>query len=222
MKPTVTTDTNISMDKPALNGITILVVDDHELVRFGLESYFKSSSSRYRVLVAGTLGKALDILASESVCIVLLDLNLPDSKGLSTLALLHRAHPELPVAVISGADQTICEAVEAMGAVKFFSKSGDLDQVGLWVQQQAMNLLGIEVPQQANDMHQGPLGRFQGSCSRLLPRQLEVLELILAGKSNQEISQSTGLSLGTVKNYVSILLLHFQASSRGHLITLLK
>ncbi|TXT40230.1 MAG: two component transcriptional regulator LuxR family [Comamonadaceae bacterium] len=210
------------MDNPAPNGITILVVDDHELVRFGLESYFKSSSSSYRVIVAGTLGKALDILASESVCIVLLDLNLPDSKGLSTLALLHRAYPELPVAVISGADQSICEAVEAMGAVKFFSKSGDLDQVGQWVQQQATNLLGVEIPQQVNGLHQAQLDRLPQACSRLLPRQLEVLELVLAGKSNQDICQSTGLSLGTVKNYVSILLLHFQANSRGHLITLLK
>ena len=53
-------------------------------------------------------------------------------------------------------------------------------------------------------------------------RHLEILDLLLFGCSNQEISTATGLSLGTVKNYVSIILLALDVKSRSHLISLFR
>ena len=53
-------------------------------------------------------------------------------------------------------------------------------------------------------------------------RHLEILDLLLFGCSNQEISNSTGLSLGTVKNYVSTILLALDVKSRSHLISLFR
>lgn len=58
--------------------------------------------------------------------------------------------------------------------------------------------------------------------SELGPRHLEILELVLSGCTNQEISASTQLSLGTVKNYVSSLLLALDVRSRSHLISLFR
>jgi DNA-binding NarL/FixJ family response regulator len=58
--------------------------------------------------------------------------------------------------------------------------------------------------------------------AELGPRHLEILELVLSGCTNQEISQSTQLSLGTVKNYVSSLLLALDVRSRSHLISLFR
>ena len=58
--------------------------------------------------------------------------------------------------------------------------------------------------------------------SELGPRHLEILELVLSGCANQEICSATGLSLGTVKNYVSSLLLALDVTSRSHLISLFR
>ena len=58
--------------------------------------------------------------------------------------------------------------------------------------------------------------------AELGPRHLEVLELVLSGCTNQEISSATTLSLGTVKNYVSSLLLALDVRSRSHLISLFR
>ena len=56
--------------------------------------------------------------------------------------------------------------------------------------------------------------------AELGPRHLQIMELILEGCSNQEISKATELSLGTVKNYVSAILLALDVESRSHLISL--
>jgi len=56
--------------------------------------------------------------------------------------------------------------------------------------------------------------------AELGPRHVEILELVLSGCSNQEISTATGLSLGTIKNYVSTVLLAMDVKSRSHLISL--
>jgi DNA-binding NarL/FixJ family response regulator len=69
--------------------------------------------------------------------------------------------------------------------------------------------------------------RFPSSSSydrvaELGPRHLEILELVLSGCSNQEISTATGLSLGTIKNYVSTILLALDVKSRSHLISLFR
>lgn len=207
------------------HGFTVLVVDDHELVRFGMETFLrKPELGVSQVLVAASLGQALDTLARHKVHVVLLDLNLPDSRGLSTLSLLHRAHPALPIAVVSGAEASVQAEVLAMGAAGFFSKLGDLGAVGTWVQQQAEQLATPVRAQcsPAETLRQRKAVTHAQSTAHLLPRQLQVLELLLAGCSNQQISAETGLSLGTVKNYVSVLLLHFQVSSRSQLIALLR
>jgi NarL family two-component system response regulator LiaR len=58
--------------------------------------------------------------------------------------------------------------------------------------------------------------------AELGPRHLDILELVLSGCTNQEISSATGLSIGTVKNYVSSLLLTLDVTSRSHLISLFR
>ena len=206
------------------HGFTVLVVDDHELVRFGMQTYLrKPELGVSQVLVATSLGQALDTLARHKVHVVLLDLNLPDSRGLSTLSLLHRAHPALPIAVVSGAEASVHAEVLAVGAAGFFSKLGDLGAVGTWVRQQSEQTATLaQTPPPAEAARQRKAVTHAQSTAHLLPRQLQVLELLLAGRSNQQISAETGLSLGTVKNYVSILLLHFQVSSRSQLIALLR
>ena len=63
-------------------------------------------------------------------------------------------------------------------------------------------------------------GSLRDLRTRIDKLDLQILELILEGCSNQEISKATELSLGTVKNYVSAILLALDVESRAHLISL--
>ncbi|MDZ5460046.1 response regulator transcription factor [Azohydromonas lata] len=206
----------------------ILLVDDHELIRCGLRSlYAEIDGVPVAWLEAASLEEALEVYARhEPVDAVLLDLNLHDSKGLQGLRRFVQCHPEARVAVFSGTqDEFVVRQARALGAVAYLHKGA--------VMQDMRRTLGALL-QTRSDKREGAVcaagalfPKFTGSTlyervSELGPRHLEILELVLSGCANQEISQCMSLSLGTVKNYVSALLLALDVKSRSHLISLFR
>ena len=196
----------------------ILVVDDHELVRLGFRALLQTSAasadSTTQVFEAQNLAEALALYAQHvsAIGVVLLDLALPDTQGLSGLVVFRKRFPGARIVVLSGATGVgLGQAALALGASAFLSKSADLAEVLRFIRER-----GLFTPAKAADP----------GCERaphqLSPRQAEVLELILAGRSNREIAQVTRLSEGTVKNHVSSLLLTFGMRSRANLISSLR
>jgi NarL family two-component system response regulator LiaR len=207
----------------------VLLVDDHELVRVGV----KSACSEVRGvavqwLEADTLEDAMRIFAAEpGIDLVLLDLNLADSKGLQGLRVFLQAHPKARVAVFSATqDEFVVRQARALGAVGYISKGSNATQL----QDALVAILmqptrGIEVrstPLNTASFPRLPATAVYDRVAELGPRHLEILELVLSGCTNQEISTVTKLSLGTVKNYVSSLLLALDVRSRSHLISLFR
>ena len=193
----------------------ILVVDDHDLVRLGFRALLQTSAasadSAAHVFEAQNLAEALALYAQHIsvIGVVLLDLALPDTQGLSGLVEFRKRFPGARIVVLSGATGAgLAQAALALGASAFLSKSGDLSEVLRFIRDR-----GLFMPAKATDPRFGP------APQHLSPRQAEVLELILAGKSNREIAQVTHLSEGTVKNHVSSLLLMFGMRSRAHLMS---
>ncbi len=209
----------------------ILLVDDHELLRFGVKTmYAELDGVRIDWVEALTLQEAIDKFSGEGPFdAVLLDLNLPDCKGLQGMRQFLQAHPRARVAVFSGTqDEFVVRQARALGAVGYVGKGTNLAEM----RETLVALLGIPPPGTALPPGATPAGkalfpRFPSSAmydrvAELGPRHLEILELVLSGCTNQEISSSTGLSLGTVKNYVSSLLLALDVRSRSHLISLFR
>jgi len=93
------------------NKATILVVDDEELLRRSIRTYFEDSG--YRILSAENGRKALELLNSEPVDMVFADLMMPVMGGLDLIKELRRKFPLLPVIVIFGAG-SVQDAVEAL------------------------------------------------------------------------------------------------------------
>ena len=206
----------------------ILLVDDHELVRFGVKTMY-SELMGYAVewIEAGSLQEAIDAYTSHGdINAVLLDLNLADCKGLQGLRMFLQAHPKARVAVFSGTqDEFVIRQARALRAVGNVGK-------GTIMTQMRDTLTALLFPNGVAEAR-GPapssalFPRFPSSAmydrvAELGPRHLEILELVLSGCTNQEISNSTNLSLGTVKNYVSSLLLALDVRSRSHLISLFR
>lgn len=112
-------------------GKTILAVDDHELVRLGLRQVIvQHFADRFQVADAHSLEQALRFLKerAEQVFLLLLDLNLGDTRGLAGLKLLRQRYPQLPIVVVSGThDPRVREEALAHGAWGYFCKTGDTD-----------------------------------------------------------------------------------------------
>lgn len=106
------------------SGCTVLVVEDNPGDARLVELYLlEDVSSPFRVLKAELLSVALDLLAANSIDVVLLDLSLPDSFGMDTLDRLRAAHPLVPVVVLTGTnDEALALQALRQGAQDYLVK----------------------------------------------------------------------------------------------------
>lgn len=210
----------------------ILVVDDHELVRMGVRALVEARcagpDANVAIYEAANLADALSIYerAQNTIDLVLLDIALPDTQGLSGLTAFRARFPAARVVVLSGTGGTslaqggVVQAALALGATAFVPKSGDLREVVNFIR--GWGLCGDAPAGHArspDSTASAPTGRL---AQALTPRQVQVLQWMLEGKANKEIAQLACLSEGTVKNYVSTILLQFGMRSRAQLISSLR
>ncbi|MDH5540735.1 MAG: response regulator transcription factor [Rhizobacter sp.] len=207
----------------------ILVVDDHELVRIGIRSVLQmSGETSMEILEAANLHDAMDVYRDEPhIALVLLDLNMPDCRGLHGLKQFLETFPQARVAVLSGTqDEFVVGQVRALGAIGYVTKG----QAPKIMADFVLGLLrsdgeaagGGQACAPPNGFVRFPKSSKYDRVAELGERHLEILDHVLFGCSNQEISNATGLSLGTIKNYVSTILLALDVKSRSHLISLFR
>jgi DNA-binding NarL/FixJ family response regulator len=203
----------------------VLLIDDHELVRAGIRTLYQLLGDlSIEWLEAASLQEGLQVYRdSAPVDVVLLDLNLSDCKGLQGLRQFLQAFPDARVAVFSGTqDEFVVRQARALGAVGYLPKGAMMVEM-----RNTLAALLNEGPRSRPSPAGALFPRLPSSAmydrvAELGPRHLEILELVLSGCSNQEISNATQLSLGTVKNYVSSLLLALDVKSRSHMISLFR
>jgi len=202
----------------------VLLVEDHELIRLGTGLLLESLGEvQCQIRLCKSLDEARAACRDEGPFdLVLLDLNLTDSKGLQGLRTLRDEFPAQQVAVLTGTqDEFVVRQAQAMGAIGYLLKSWTPEQIKTALlsllrpagSSAARTTISERFPKLAGTSH-------YDRVAELGPRHLQILELILEGCNNQEISTTTGLSLGTVKNYVSAILLALDVESRAHLISL--
>jgi DNA-binding NarL/FixJ family response regulator len=187
----------------------ILVVDDHPLVRAGVREVLKGLDADVKVIEAANAALALEqVAANPGLDLALIDLNLPDMNGLELLAKLGARTPDLPVVVLSGAeDPALMRLALERGALGFVPKTALSDIIV-----PALRLVlsgGVYMPPQ---MLTGASGR---PALGITPRQGEVLQLMLDGKSNKEIARALELSEPTVKAHMTAILRAFNVRTRA-------
>src|SRR5829696_6393506 len=210
----------------------ILVVDDHSLIREALRSVLKEAREDATVFEASTCGQAMEFVASHGdLGLILLDLNLPDRDGLSALAELRERYPGISVVVLSGVQDrdTVLKALD-LGALGFIPKSGKRE-----VMVSALQLVfagGIYIPPEvlAREMPsptQPSLNRASMGATPATPaelglteRQVDVLALMMQGKSNKAICRVLNLAEPTVKNHVTAVLKALKVSNRTEAVIL--
>jgi DNA-binding NarL/FixJ family response regulator len=194
----------------------ILVVDDHVLIREALRGLFGELKPDATVLEAPDAARTIQLLAEQpDVALILLDLSLPDRDGLVLLAELRARHPGIPVVVLSGFPDH-ANVVQALhqGAVGFIPKSA-----GREVMTSALNLVfsgGVYIPPEILGSGTPDAARPQASPGDLglTGRQVDVLALMMQGKSNKAICRLLDLAEPTVKNHVTAILKTLAVSNR--------
>jgi DNA-binding NarL/FixJ family response regulator len=212
--------------------LRLLIVEDHALVRLGLFTLLARAGGRLEILEARTLAQAIEVYGAhtQGIALVLLDLHLPDAHGLSGLRDFLRRFPRAPVVVLSGnTDPALMRQARNAGALAYFGKSDQMDDVVCFVQAHCRRLSegtagGWEGRIDAADATDP--GRIvetlDGERVRLTRRQADLLDRVLAGQSNREIAGHVHLAEGTVKNHVSALLLLLGARSRTQIVSRLR
>ena len=187
----------------------VLAVDDHPLIREALRNVLAELDAQFELLESSDSAGALRTAATHAdIDLVLLDLNLPDSQGFTTLEELRRRRPATAVVVWSAQHdhQHVARAI-ALGAVGYIPKSTSHD-----VMVNALRLVcsgGMYLPPEVlRAAHPGV------AAPQLTRRENEVLALMLDGKSNKRIARELDLAETTVKNHVTAILKTLGASNR--------
>lgn len=207
----------------------LLLIDDHHLVRLALRALLAKLPNVERIDEAGSLAEGVGLAAAGAYDLVLLDLELPDSCGLRTLSGFAQACPGVPLALISG-DATLGTISAAMlGDIRGYICKTQAPEIVL----AAVGLIlagGRFIPDALIPaLVAGEPGGAacaepvappnEPSALQLTPRLQDVLDLLVQGRSNKEISVTLGLSLGTVKNYVSTIFSRLNQPNRTRTIS---
>jgi two-component system, NarL family, nitrate/nitrite response regulator NarL len=196
--------------------VTCLLIDDHALFREALGMMLALRHPQVQLHSCGTLREGLAHLADTvNLPLVLLDLSLPDSRGVATLQRLLAAAPAARVIVLSADDrpETVRAAVAA-GAVGFICKTADIEALDAGLR--AVLAGGTSLPDLPLWIEPPQLDPAQGLLDRgLTPRQIDVFRLVIEGKPNKLIARELGVSDSTIKTHVQAIFERLDIGSRA-------
>lgn len=180
--------------------IRILLVEDHAMVRQGLAALLKTVPGFAVVGEAADGEQAVELFRKHTPDVTLMDLRLPKMNGVAAIERIRAGFPGARVIVLTtfDGDEDIYRAMQA-GAKGYLLKGMDLQELIDAVR--AVHAGKSRIPSRVAEK----LAERMGGAS-LTARELEVLEQIVAGKSNKEIGSALFISEATVKTHVNSLL----------------
>jgi DNA-binding NarL/FixJ family response regulator len=205
------------MSENPITGSTILLVDDHEVVRNGIRAYLENNSE-FRVVGEASSGEeAVGLVADLIPDLVLMDLILPGIDGVETTRRLKQLSPRTQVVVLTSfhEDAQIFPALKA-GAIAYVLK--DMKMATLVdVLQRALNGEVTLHPRVAARVLQSVRAEDKGEISLfadLTERERVVLKLVANGLTNSQIAEKLVISENTVKGHVSNILSKLHLADR--------
>jgi DNA-binding NarL/FixJ family response regulator len=179
--------------------ITLLIVDDHPVVRDGLRGIF-SGDNRFEVLgEAATGAEAITLAAAHQPDVVLMDLRMPEVDGVTAIAELARRGVPSRILVLTtyDTDSDVLPAIEA-GATGYLLKDAPREELFRAVEAAARGQAVLS-PAVATRL----MGQMRAPASETLSqRELEVLGLIARGSTNREAAAQLFISEATVKTHL--------------------
>jgi DNA-binding NarL/FixJ family response regulator len=203
----------MSMNEP----ITVLIVDDHAVVRRGIRALLEAEGDFQVAGEAGSGGEAVLLAADLAPDVVLMDLVMPEMDGVAATRLVKQQSPRSQVIVLTSyhEDEHIYPAVRA-GALSYLLKSVGLEELTEAIRKAARGEAVLH-PHVAARLVQELHGASQETrllYAALSEREREVLRLIADGLPNAQIAERLVISERTVKSHVNNILGKLQVADR--------
>jgi len=188
--------------------IRVMVVDDHPVVRFGISAIISTQPDMAVVAQAVTGREAVELYRKHRPDITLMDLRLPEMSGVEAIRAIREHYPDSGIIVLTTyqGDEDIHRALTA-GAQAYLLKGMSQDELVDAIRRVHSGMQYLPSPVLQTLARRPP-------NSDLSVRELQILELIVKGLSNKEIATSLGITEGTVKWHVNIILARLNVSDR--------
>ena len=189
--------------------ISVLLVDDHAMVRSGVKAFLVTQPDLWVVAESGSGEDAIRLAAQLIPDVILMDLIMPDMDGVETTRRVKQVSPRSQVVVLTSyhEDEHIFPALKA-GALSYILKDVSAEELASVVRKAAVGeaILHPRVAARVIKELQGKREDALNPFTELSERELEVLKLIADGMSNAEMAAKLVLSEKTIKGHVSNIL----------------
>ncbi len=183
--------------------IRVLLVDDHQILRDGLKILLERKSEITVVAEAGDGEEAIRKAAESSPDVIVMDLNMPRMNGIQATRLITAANPKVKVVALSMVldRETVVETLKA-GAHGYVLKESAADELleAIGEVMKGENYLSSRITTMVlKDYLKISPAPAASAPGNLTPRELEILQMIAAGKNTKEIAFDLGLSIKTIE-----------------------
>ena len=189
-----------------LPNLRLVIVDDSELVRLGLQTLLKSAPGIILCGLAATAAEARVVCQREQPDVVLLDIRLPDGSGIEVCRQLLADSSGLRVLFLTSCatTDTVDSAIQA-GAHGYLLKEVNAAALVQAIRDVAAGCSVLDPQITARVMALLKNDRAKPVVASLSPQEQRILALIATGQTNKEVAHVMGLAEKTVKNYLSTI-----------------
>jgi DNA-binding NarL/FixJ family response regulator len=201
------------------DSVRVLIADDHPLFREGMRGRLDRVADVEVVGEAASGDEAVELAHKLDPHVILMDIKMPGLNGIEATREIHQASPQIGVLVLTmfEDDDSVFAAMRA-GAKGYLLKDSGGEGVVHAIRAVASGeaVFGPGVAERIIGFFSAPrTAAPQRAFPELTQREEEVLSLVAQGKSNQQIAQQLFVSLKTVRNHVSNILLKLQVADRA-------
>ena len=197
------------------DGISIILADDHEIVRDGLRRIVEAEGDMEVVAEAGDAETARRRASGLKPTVLVLDLNMPGEPSLASIPKVHESSPDTAVVVLTMQDDpAFAKEAFRLGAKAFVVKHAAGSELVDAIRSAARGETYIN-PQLGARLAATP----EGPPGGLTPREIDVLRLVAAGHTNPEIAEKLVISIRTVETHRAAIHRKLNTNSRAEVVT---
>lgn len=201
-----------------INMIKLVIVDDDALVTLSLKTILESKGGIEVAATGKSGGEAITLYRSHRPQVLLMDIRMEDMTGLEAAEAILKEFPEAKILLLTifSDDEYILKALEIGAGGYILKQDFDGIEAALTAVMEGQRVFGSAITNRLTRMVQKG-SRFDPDDRGITTKELEIIAEVAKGRSNKEIASYMYLSEGTVRNYISGILLKLKLRDRTQL-----